>query len=377
MGQLNLRGSEIRQICQTLESSFAVPALDALVQVTSPPMHGGVAWGNAKSQVVFELVRTAEQHGTLDLILAAAAADRPYRSDLRSLTFYFSRRPGWSAPVAANELDLRGTLEELTVSADPFFDTSRLAHWVVRVERQVCLVRSGAKKGTGFLVGPDLVLTCYHVVDNHLRGEALAAAVQVKFDYRRTLTGFAPPYEGGNWITIDPQWPIPRAPYSQADITLAGEPADDELDFALLKLAQPVGQMNPPGDPVPRGWIDLSRDPNVPPAQEPILIVQHPEDANQPQQQMPLQIAFATPGFVGLNGNGMRLVYLPSTRRGSSGSPVFDRSLQAVALHHNRGQINPNAVGLVSNNRGVPLGKIRAALSAEVRSLLVPPAAVA
>ena len=88
---------------------------------------------------------------------------------------------------------------------------------------------------------------------------------------------------------------------------------------------------------------------------------------------MPLQVTFATPGFEALNNNKTRIAYRPSTKKGSSGSPVFDGTLKAVALHHNRGQINPDAKDLVKNNRGIPLNKIRAALDNEVRELLIAP----
>jgi hypothetical protein len=310
----------------------------------------------------------------LDQLLTKAVERRPDRPDLRALIYDLSRtKAGWNAPILSHGLKVVAALEALTTPGHPFFDTTRLAWWLIRAERQVCQVRCGDERGTGFLVGPDLVLTCYHVVKGHLNTVVPANEVRVRFDYRCKADGSEPSDASGEWIAIDPGWSIPNAPYSQADITLVGDPAPEELDFALLKLERKVGTEVPSGEQATRGWVNLSKNPHLPKPEEPILIVQHPGREIQPPPQMPLQIAFATPGFEGENGNGTRLLYTPSTRRGSSGSPVFDRTLEVVALHHNRGQINPEAVSLVRNNRGIPIGKIRSGLKDDVRALLVAP----
>ena len=79
--------------------------------------------------------------------------------------------------MLSHGLDVGGALEALTTSGQPFFDTSKLAWWLIRVERQVCLVRCGDERGTGFLVGPNLVLTCHHVIKSHLNGSVPASAL--------------------------------------------------------------------------------------------------------------------------------------------------------------------------------------------------------
>jgi hypothetical protein len=378
LGYLQLDGDDWRQIRETLESSFTVPALGILVQQDFPDVYDEVPWmGLGKVEVVFNLIRVANQHGRLDGIIAAAAAQRPYRSDLRSLTLYYSRRPGWTVTTQANGLDIAHALEALTSTGNPFLDTSRLAFWLIAVERQVCQVRCGSQLGTGFLIGSDLVMTCYHVVEQHLKQQVDASNVQVRFDYRRSPAGAEPMDASLYWIRIDPDWKIPSSPYSQADITLQGEPKETELDYAVLKLTEPAGSTVPPGEQMVRGWIDLSKSLSVPEQSTAILIVQHPGAAENPPTQMPLQIAFATPGFESLNSNSTRISYKPSTKKGSSGSPVFDCTLGAVALHHNRGQIDPNAADLAKNNRGIPLDKIIADLRDDVRALLKPPPAIA
>lgn len=373
MGFLTLGGSDRRLVQDQLLSSYDVRELDSLVQDQVPDVHNEVAFqGAAPSHAVREVVDAANRRGLLDRLLVAAASNRPFRPDLRALTLHFSRQPGWNAALEAHGMAIGASLESLTSPADPFVGTTRLARWLIRAERQTCQVRCGAEHGTGFLVAPDLVLTCYHVVQQHLVGAMVAASVQVRFDYRTDALGNEPPYEAGAWLDIDPDWTIPHARYSQADITLQGEPALDELDYALLRLRLRVGTEVPKDEPEPRGWVDLSVDPSLPRPESPILIVQHPGRDVPPPPQMPLQIAFATPGFEGPNGNGTRVAHKVSTKPGSSGSAIYNRQLRAVALHHNRGQINPRAEGLTLNNRGIPLARIRAALPDAARAALEP-----
>src|SRR5262249_28461405 len=152
---------------------------------------------------------------------------------------------------------------------------ARLGRVWMLAERCVCQVRCGTSKGTGFLVGRDLVLTCFHVVRTHLERGVPAADVQVRFDYRAAVDG-SPPPPTLTWQAIDAAWSIPFSPVSSADVTLLGEPADDELDYAVLRLASPVADDSVDGHP--RGWVDISVDRALPPEEAPILIAQHPSD---------------------------------------------------------------------------------------------------
>lgn len=378
MGYLSLSGSDWQRVTRTLESGFSSLELNRLVGQRFPTLDREVRWMLGQADVVYDVAHKANQQGILDQVLAATIEERPFRPDLRSLGIYYSRLPGWSAPLESSGLDLSFALERLTITGDPFLDTTLLARWLIGVERQVCQVRCGQEYGTGFLVAPDLVLTCFHVVESHLAGRVSLKNLQVRFDYRRTKPHVEPD-DSGAWIGMDPAWTIPHLPYSPADTPpgIASKllPAANELDFALLKLQRAVGSEIPAGESRVRGWVDLSVDPPIPPEHTPVLIVQHPGREHPPPPQMPLQIAFATPGFEELNANRTRIAYTPSTRPGSSGSPVFDGTLTAVALHHNLGQINRQEPALVKNNRGIPLATIRPALDERVRDLLIAPPA--
>lgn len=228
------------------------------------------------------------------------------------------------------------SLEAIT-SADPFLSPRELGSWCLRAMQQVCRVRCGEdERGTGFLVGPSLVLTCHHVVDSFLSG-SLRQKIAVCFD---------DPHSAGpsQWLKVDSTWDIPASPPSSVDtipnsLTL---PEDGKLDYAILRLQSAAGSQ--------RGFIHVSNSTELPATGTPVFIAGHP-GPNSPLQ--PLRVSLAAPGYDGHNGNMSRLVYRASTRNGSSGSPVFDRTFRPIALHHNRGQAGAGTFAL--NNRGVPL----------------------
>jgi hypothetical protein len=373
MGYLELSGREWQQIQTGIETGFPFFEFTQFVQTNFPSIAGSIPWMRGASSAIFEVLQAANSRGILDQFLTAAAQERPFRPDLRQLVLYCSTKEGWAASIDTHGLPVPDALEGLTISGNPFVDTSYLAQWIINTERQVAVVRSGNEAGTGFLVGPDLLMTNYHVVKPHLD---MAAGVRVRFDYRRIPGEAEPDYEGGEWLDIDPAWEIPFSPYSQADIDMVGDPDESELDFALLKLNRRVGDETPFKEDKKRGWLDFSQPPPLPAMEAPIFIVQHPgvDPEKRPPLQMPLKLASATPGFIRANGNGTRLIYGTSTKKGSSGSPVFDDKLKPVALHHNGGKIKPDQPSLVENNRGIPLHKIYRALDESVREKLVPPA---
>ncbi|MEM8671178.1 MAG: serine protease [Planctomycetota bacterium] len=224
------------------------------------------------------------------------------------------------------------------VSRDPFLRMSELKTWCDRAERRVCRVRIGNTEdddnGTGFLIDNDLVLTCFHVVEKAINEPE---KIFVHFDGTKELMGLA---DG---------WTIPHSQYSDADeIGGMGEPSQDELDFAVLKLAESVGTA--------RSFFRVNeyREPRE---GEPIVISGHP-GPGAPLQE--LMFSMAAPGFEQLNANGTRMIYKTSTENGSSGSPVFDRRFRLIGLHQNGGEKGTG--GRFKNNRGIPLNKILSAL---------------
>lgn len=361
MGQLS--GSDIASLSKKLVGTLSAPDLESLVYAsTGDRLYDEFVPDNLPLRPTIErLLNALENAGTTYLFLAAV-----YR--LRS-----KHRPDIAAEIAricpeaiekpaetgaeiqvqvAGKLQAEGPAKP---SAPGFQRNIRPnlpqldAHvWISRfqdIERQVCRVeRNGNAAGTGFLVGPDAVLTNWHVVEGAIQAGALSA-VTCRFDYLRLVDGTRQP---GVSVGLHQAGCLSFGSYAPAELTKTPdnpEPNSGELDYALLRLASAVGNKN---DGEERGWIRLP-DSEMPMKKgDPLIIVQHPDGS-------PMKLALDTNAILGVNANRTRVRYTTNTEAGSSGSPVFTLDWALVALHHFG---DPAWVGPVYN-QGVPAQLIR------------------
>jgi hypothetical protein len=249
----------------------------------------------------------------------------------------------------------RGGLERTIRDRIPQLNMAVWRERTTEIEGQVCRIEfDGNAAGTAFLVGPDVVLTNYHVVEALLNNLVDWSRVAARFDYKVLKTHER---ASGTIVGLHPTaWNLDFSPYADCDTRNNGPelPSVDELDYALLRLEKSIGLDEfVPGDslkPRRRGWLSLPD--RLPPlsAKSPLIIVQHPDGA-------PLKLAIDTEAFLGFNANQNRMRYTTNTEPGSSGSPVFDFEWNLVALHH----LGDPAVGKLSAefNQGVPVNAIR------------------
>ena len=223
---------------------------------------------------------------------------------------------------------------------------------LIAIERQVCRIeRNGFALGTGFLVGPDTVLTNWHVVKD-AKNVGKIGEIGCRFDFVKKSDGTKAP---GQVVKLRPDGCLAFSPYSAAEETNNPEnppPTADELDFALLQLDTTVGQNQVGG--AKRGWIVLPAAPLPLPQDAPLLIVQHPEGE-------PMKLAMDTQAVIGANANGTRVKYRTNTDPGSSGSPCFTMDWDIVALHH-YGDPRWNDPLF---NQGVPISLIRQRIASQ------------
>ena len=118
-------------------------------------------------------------------------------------------------------------------------------------------------------------------------------------------------------------------------LAISGE---DELDFALLRLNEAVGN--------DRGWFKPKRHQFA--LNQVQLILQHPNGR-------PLELGIGQVG--GVLDLPPRVTYSTNTEPGSSGSPVFTMNWQLVAIHYY------GKTGV--NNAGIPISAIWDALAAK------------
>jgi V8-like Glu-specific endopeptidase len=217
--------------------------------------------------------------------------------------------------------------------------------------------------GTGFLVGPDLVLTNSHVVRRVQEVQpSQRASVEKQLRFRFDLLERADAVDalgrsttamlnGGSAILrTSPTGGMER-------VGGRGEPGMDELDYALIRVSERVGD-----DPIEkgerRGYMRLKTSASL--HNGAIMVLQHP---------MRGELQFALGNVLGTNSSGSRVKHTAATQKGSSGSPVLDAMLGLVALHN--GTRRGTEYEKQSYNTAVPLVHIVADLrSAGITEML-------
>jgi hypothetical protein len=340
----DLSGPQRKVLRQALSAAFDENSMNTLLQeeLNRGPLRNFVP-STGFDQMVFDLIALTQREGWTDsLVDAARSASNNSRlkrieSDLSIL----------DVKDADKRFLARGSLER-TVRERAGFDD--IMPWITRllqVHRQICRIEfpvpRGTGFGTGFLVANDLVLTNFHVVEPHIKGQLDPSTIKCRFDYAVESGREAP------GTTIDlaggADWIVTCSPYSKFDPgDQGGSPQIGELDFALLRLATAIGDQNVNGGK--RGWISAANPVPSLAQGDIVFIVQHPEGTPQ---------KLAVGSALAANANATRIRYDASTDGGSSGSPCFNAKLELVALHHGG---DPNYFRAATFNQGIPLGLI-------------------
>ncbi|WP_433292279.1 trypsin-like peptidase domain-containing protein [Actinoplanes sp. CA-030573] len=167
---------------------------------------------------------------------------------------------------------------------------THVVRWAPSVCKLTVRLPGARRAGTGFRIGPDLLLTNWHVLDR-------ATAVTADFDY-----------EDG----------------SVAATTVGTDPGsivgDREDDWAVIRTSEPL----------PGRWPIVRLDAAAAPVPgERAFIVQHPDGQRKRLGFVRNQISDVDERVVH---------YLTDTEAGSSGAPVFDAAGRLIALHHAGGR---------------------------------------
>jgi hypothetical protein len=306
--------------------------------------------------VVFTVITKADTQGWSANLLVALRATRPENVQL----FAFAQGFGLATQTPA-----RPELELLIREGDALLDVNAWRSALGAAEARVCRVEltSGASTqalGTGFLLGPDVVMTNYHVMEKVIDGTIAPNRIGLRFDYK-VLAGSGV-INAGRVYRLAAQWDIDHSPYSELDtqVNPAGTPSADELDYALVRVDGSPGldpvSTGPTVEPQapPRGWIRVTEDVPDWSARRAVLILQHPAGD-------PLKLAMemnANPTPLPDGHAPTRIRYTTRTEPGSSGSPCFDIDWNLIALHHSgdpkyaQFQVKPDW------NEGIPLTAI-------------------
>ena len=210
-------GIAFKDILNQVVDAYTLPGLTREVQFQlNVPLATVVNVQAPFEDVVFELVRWADQQGRVGDLVRELAAARPKHSGMQAIArqyaalltpsanpkeyvHYFGDTPAVDIQQGGKseaKVPVKDAGFELQLNkALGYFDAAYFADMLGRMTRRVCRVElSGAsgKMGTGFLVGPRALLTNYHVMEDVIKAPAAAGRVKFRFDYFKATPGGQP-----------------------------------------------------------------------------------------------------------------------------------------------------------------------------------------
>jgi hypothetical protein len=271
---------------------------------------------------IFDVIKGAEAEGWVKPLVAAAYRTRKNHPEIEQI----AKELG--VALLGNELtNLRPLggggdllpiqeLQDLINPGRPFLDAAQVWKLAVEYPARICKVEAVAKNGTGFLIGPDLVLTNHHVMEPAIKGDVRAEDVVCRFDYSAKRDGS--PVSDGLVRRLDSKaWHVSSSPPgAHEDESGASDPAPSELDFCLMRLETPVGieRIADSSDAsVPkRGWFSPNDRQSVGQPGQQLFIWQHPQGA---------VLKLAIGDQVGVNAVGNRFRYNVNTLKAPQAPP--------------------------------------------------------
>lgn len=327
-GKMNLSGVQVQKLSEALRKAYSLARFDQMLRFRLDKSREDLALGDDYEEIVYKVISRAQSENWIPRLVLAAFESNPGNAEL----LMFAQEVG----LAPGGIPTRTTLERMINETNSLIDVVSFLERLGRIVTQVCRIEiKGRPYGTGFLVGPDIIMTNYHVVESVIRSTKghKPEDIVLRFDYKLLADGTTL-NSGVVYLLSLPEWLIDSSPYDPVDMEKApksGSPQLENLDYALLRVeGEPgndqIGQTHSVHDQ-PRGWITLPVKEHDFTPQSALFIVQHPLSE-------PIKLALNTQAIIELNANRTRVTYQTNTDLGSSGSPCFNQDWELVALHH-------------------------------------------
>jgi Effector-associated domain 1/Trypsin-like peptidase domain len=325
---MTLNGQQHEQLSDALREAFRSPQrFTEFVKFRFTKNLYDITIADDLKELAFNLIDEADREGWIEELILAARQSNPNNSKLFVFAQDFFETPFIATPLPP-QLSKRGELEKIIKETNGFLDVNTWRENLGKLEVQVCRIEfpQHRPQGTGFLIGADVVMTNYHVMEDVILGKVAPEDVVLRFDYKQLGDGKTI-NNGIEYRLVKSDWLIDE---SRPCVLEKQNP--DELDYALLRVSGNPGKISVgERDSPQRGWINLPTKPYEFSLNTPLFILQHPKGK-------PLKLAIDAI----IDVNDIIVRYGTNTEPGSSGSPCFDINWNLVALHHS-GYTNYNA----------------------------------
>ncbi|MEM6378222.1 MAG: trypsin-like peptidase domain-containing protein, partial [Bacteroidota bacterium] len=367
-----LEGSEMGVLQTAIENSFSQANLRLFLRYRLNKRYDLITSGNGFKFDIYDILNTANMEYWHDKLIDAILAERPHLENVRKIADQLKLTAPFFKGFATEPVEKEG-LEKM-VRAFNHVNISDFSNRLGLIERTVCsielVINEKTFHGTGFLIGPDLLLTNYHVMEALINTPETVNEITCLFDYKQ--------YNKGTEVKLADNPIVVHSPYASSAIETASDMTiewpEGHFDYALVRLANKIGLdpfgvnesgqkpmyqddgFNPAASPK-RHWIEYR--PNALPLypnESLMFIAQHP--SGKPMK-------FNVGSLLAKDANNRRIRYDVNTEAGSSGAPCFNEKLEWVGLHHSG--VKSSAVAF---NQGIPAATIIADMKAQGFDLL-------
>lgn len=287
----------------------------------------------------------AAEHGGLKAkpLQAMAPMDEPrYLAALRQ-----ARDDGWFSDLSEKLVaaDAFPEIDEKTVAGNAvriqlqgvvqkglgFLSAGQMNSGTFAAIRRVCKVRIDSPmamaNGTGFLVGPQAVITAWHVIAPLLDSDGdprsgTAQYIRAEFDDLGSFQSGTIAQVAEHWLVGSSRFHPSENPTASSLDFITANPTgfDAHLDYAVIRLEKPIGRQ--------RGFyrLDRNRKPCIANGRTDIVLFQHPAGAS-------MKVTNGVGTQLWPPDIETRFRHNANSLSGSSGGLVLDADFEPVALH--------------------------------------------
>ena len=320
----HLNGAQKEQFRKALHDAFHYESLERMLSDNLDFTLEKITPRNSPDfpSTVDAVIKRAEEESWTAQLLQAALSKRS--EDIQLIEFAQQFGLAITTPPLKNLVAQHARFERAITSA-PMHEYDAFLWGLWEHGSQVCRVEDAcqAHLGTGFLVGPDMIVTCYHVWEAAQSPDNFICRFDQEPSSKNTTHRLA---EQG--------YKIDMSQYNLEEGQSGGKASSpDELDYALLRLADAPGEelIHRPFQehPTQRGWITPYSQEYTFPKDSSLYILHYPQILNYSQEPSPITLKVSLEDCAIIESNEMRVRYTTNTANGSSGAPCFTANLGA------------------------------------------------